>query len=91
MRPAFTAAASCLGLALCALQPAESQWSTSTPDASASSNPSEAAEKHAKRTACLKEAKAEKLVGARKTAYVKDCMTSDRKPLTTSATSPAPR
>jgi hypothetical protein len=33
----------------------------------------DAAAKHAKRTACLKEARAKKLVGAQKTAYVKDC------------------
>jgi len=30
--------------------------------------------RHARRTACLKEAKARKLVGARRTTYVKDCM-----------------
>lgn len=30
--------------------------------------------KHAKRTACLKEAKARKLVGADRNAYVKDCV-----------------
>ena len=30
--------------------------------------------RHARRTACLKEAKARKLVGARRTAYVKDCI-----------------
>jgi hypothetical protein len=30
--------------------------------------------RHAKRTACLKEAKTKKLVGAHRTAYVKDCM-----------------
>jgi hypothetical protein len=33
----------------------------------------DAAAKHAKRTACLKEARAKKLVGAQKTAYIKDC------------------
>jgi hypothetical protein len=31
------------------------------------------AARHAKRTACLKEAKARKLVGAKKTAFLKDC------------------
>jgi hypothetical protein len=30
--------------------------------------------RHARRTACLKDAKTRKLVGARRTAYVKDCM-----------------
>ncbi len=34
----------------------------------------DAAAKHAKRTACLKEARAKKLVGAQKTAYIKDCI-----------------
>jgi len=34
----------------------------------------EAAARHAKRTACLKEAKSKKLVGANRNAYVKDCM-----------------
>jgi hypothetical protein len=31
------------------------------------------AAKHAKRTACLTQARAKKLVGAQKTAYIKDC------------------
>jgi hypothetical protein len=34
----------------------------------------DAAAKHAKRTACLKNAKTQKLVGAKKTAFVKDCV-----------------
>jgi hypothetical protein len=33
----------------------------------------DAAARHAKRTACIKEARAKKLVGAQKTAYIKDC------------------
>jgi hypothetical protein len=33
-----------------------------------------AAAKHAKRTACLKEAKTKKLVGADKSGFLKDCM-----------------
>jgi hypothetical protein len=35
---------------------------------------SDAAAKHAKRTACLKDAKARKLVGADKTAFLKTCI-----------------
>jgi hypothetical protein len=35
---------------------------------------SDAAVRHAKRTACLKEAKAKKLVGADKNSYIKDCL-----------------
>jgi hypothetical protein len=38
------------------------------------SSDGDAAAKHAKRTACLKNAKAKKLVGAQKTAFVKDCV-----------------
>jgi hypothetical protein len=34
----------------------------------------DAAAKHAKRTACLKEAKTKKLVGAAKTSFVKNCV-----------------
>jgi hypothetical protein len=39
------------------------------PDAAAS----DAAARHAKRTACLKQAKAKKLVGAEKKSFIKDC------------------
>jgi hypothetical protein len=41
--------------------------------ASGTSADNDAAAKHAKRTACLKEARTKKLVGAQKTAYIKDC------------------
>jgi hypothetical protein len=34
----------------------------------------DAAAKHAKRTACLKDAKAKKLVGAEKTEFLRSCM-----------------
>lgn len=43
------------------------------PPLAATSADNDAAAKHAKRTACLKEARAKKLVGAQKTAYIKDC------------------
>ena len=36
--------------------------------------PSDAAAKHAKRTACLKSARAKKLVGADKTSFLKICI-----------------
>jgi len=39
------------------------------PDAPAS----DAAARHAKRTACLKQAKSKKLVGAEKNSFIKDC------------------
>jgi hypothetical protein len=43
-----------------------------TPAAVAASDA--AAKKHAKRTACLKDAKSKKLVGADKTAFIKNCI-----------------
>jgi hypothetical protein len=42
----------------------------------AASPSGDAAAKHAKRTACLKEAKAKKLVGADKTSFLKNCITA---------------
>jgi psiF repeat len=54
--------------------------SSSVPDAakpapaSAAAPSSDAAVRHAKRTACLKDAKARKLVGAEKTAFLKSCI-----------------
>ena len=45
-----------------------------TPAAAASSADNEAAARHAKRTACINQARAKKLVGAQKTAYIKSCI-----------------
>ena len=42
--------------------------------ASAPAADGDAAAKHAKRTACIKTAKVKKLVGAQKTAFIKECM-----------------
>jgi hypothetical protein len=44
-----------------------------TPSPAASGD---AAAKHAKRTACLKQAKTKKLVGADKTSFLKSCITA---------------
>jgi hypothetical protein len=45
------------------------------PPAAATSNAdNEAAARHAKRTACINQARAKKLVGAQKTAYIKGCI-----------------
>lgn len=44
------------------------------PAGAASPVDNDAPARHARRTACLKEAKARKLVGARRTTYVRDCM-----------------
>jgi hypothetical protein len=82
MRLAF--AASSLYLCLFAIAPqaesADAQQpaapaASAIPVASASSSASanEAAAKHAKRTACLQEAKTKKLLGADKTAFLKTC------------------
>jgi hypothetical protein len=46
--------------------------SAMTPSATAASDA--AAKKHAKRTACLKDAKSKKLVGADKTSFLKNCI-----------------
>jgi hypothetical protein len=48
---------------------------TTSPAASpAPSSSGDAAAKHAKRTACLKDAKTKKLVGAKKTSFLKNCI-----------------
>jgi hypothetical protein len=44
------------------------------PGTPAATPPSDAAARHAKRTACLKDAKAKKLVGADKTSFLKTCI-----------------
>ncbi len=87
MRLAFTASALCLSILVFAAQLATSQTpapstatpastakpgSTATPASTAAAG--DAAAKHAKRTACLKETKARKLLGAEKTAFLKDCI-----------------
>jgi len=59
--------------------PATAPTATATAPASAStastaSVDNEAAARHAKRTACINQARAKKLVGAQKTAYIKGCI-----------------
>ena len=90
MRPAFAASALCLGLLLAA-QPAAPQApasSTVTPSAAQVAN--DAAAKHAKRTACLKDAKTKKLVGADKTAFLKGCMDAPLDAISASRVSQSP-
>jgi psiF repeat-containing protein len=53
--------------------PAAAPAAAATP-ATGTAADSDAAAKHAKRTACLKNAKAKKLVGAQRTAFIKDCV-----------------
>jgi hypothetical protein len=104
MRPAFTASALCFSILVFAAQQGTSQTpapSTATP-ASTSTAPStttaastpaagDAAAKHAKRTACLKETKARKLVGAEKTAFLKDCIGAPPEAISASRISPPDR
>jgi len=76
MRPAIVASALCLGLLLLAALPAKPE----TPAPPSAAPPSAAqvanddAAKHAKRRACLKDAKTRKLIGAEKTAFLKNCL-----------------
>jgi psiF repeat len=78
MPVAFRASALCLCLSVVVTQAAFTQVPASTaapgdnPAATAAAD--DAAAKHAKRTACLAQAKAQKLVGAEKTAYLKSCI-----------------
>jgi hypothetical protein len=70
MRLAFAASSLYLCLfAICARADSAQAPLPSTPATSAN----DAAAKHAKRTACLQDAKAKKLVGADKTAFLKSC------------------
>jgi hypothetical protein len=50
-----------------------------------------AAAKHVKRTACLKEAKTKKLIGADKTAFLKSCIEAPQEPISASRQVPPER
>jgi hypothetical protein len=99
MRLAFAASALCLSALVLSLltqaaEPAMPQGATpqtatapATPAATAPSPASaagDAAAKHVKRTACLKEAKAKKLIGAEKTAFLKNCIEAPQEPISAS-------
>jgi hypothetical protein len=78
-RLAYWARAACVGLVLLSVQAAISQSNPppappAQSTAPGSAAPSDAAEKHIKRTACLKQAKAKKLVGDQKNAFIKHCV-----------------
>jgi hypothetical protein len=51
-----------------------------SPAAAPAPSSGDAAAKHAKRTACLKDAKAKKLVGADKTSFLKTCIAAPKQP-----------
>jgi acyl-CoA synthetase (NDP forming) len=92
MRLAFTASALCLSILVFAAQQATSQTpvpSSATPASAATAG--DAAAKHAKRTACLKETKARKLLGAEKTAFLKDCIDAPPEAISASRISPPDR
>lgn len=98
MRLAFTASALCLSILVFAAHQATSQTpapstdtpaSTATPAAAAAAG--DAAAKHAQRTACLKEAKARKLLNAEKTAFLKDCIAAPPEAISASRISPPDR
>ncbi len=100
MHPAFVASALCLSILVFAVEPAASQTPASqtpagqTPAASsppASASAGDAAAKHAKRTICLKESKARKLVGAEKTAFLKECIGTPPEAISASRVSPPDR
>ena len=97
MRLALAAGALCLsalGLSFLthAAQPVAPQAAT-TPATAASPAPvaGDAAAKHLKRTACLKEAKTKKLIGAEKTAFLKNCIEAPQEPISASRQIPVDR
>jgi hypothetical protein len=62
------------GFADTSAAPAPSPAPAPAPAPAAGPMSSDAAAKHAKRTACLKEAKTKKLMGADKTSFLKNCI-----------------
>jgi hypothetical protein len=101
MRLALAASALCLsalGLSLLsqAAQPVTPQAAeTAATPADAAPTPApvagDAAAKHMKRTACLKEAKTKKLIGAEKTAFLKGCIEASQEPISASRQVPPER
>jgi hypothetical protein len=78
MRSGFPAAVVCLALSLAgvpapAAAPPAPAAAAPVPATSSATTGSDAADRHAKRTACIKDAKTKKLHGPDKTAYIKNC------------------
>jgi hypothetical protein len=92
MRLGLAASALCLcALGLGLLSPAAQP---ETPAQAASPAPAaggDAAAKHVQRTACLKEAKTKKLIGAEKTAFLKSCIEAPQEPISASRQIPPDR
>lgn len=93
-----------LGLLTQAAEPVTPQAASApaTPAATAPATPAatapgpapaagDAAAKHVKRTACLKEAKTKKLIGAEKTAFLKNCIEAQQEPISASRQMPPDR
>ncbi|HTV97915.1 MAG TPA: hypothetical protein VME42_18115 [Steroidobacteraceae bacterium] len=84
MRPLLAAVVLALPLQAAIAAPASAQTHPGAPPAAAArpaagpavaaADDSDAAARHAKRTGCLKQARAKKLVGAQRDAYVKGCV-----------------
>jgi|HubBroStandDraft_2_1064218.scaffolds.fasta_scaffold4248136_1 psiF repeat len=73
MRLAFAAGAVCLSLVGIAGQP-DPPKKPDPATVAATTTANDDAAKHARRTACLKDAKARKLIGADRSAFLKDCI-----------------
>ncbi len=101
MRPAFAASALCLGalsfsfLIQAADAGAPQSATAAAMPVAAAPGPAavagDAAAKHLKRTACLKEAKARKLLGADKTSFLKSCIEAPQEPISASRQIPPDR
>jgi hypothetical protein len=76
-----------------ATTPATPATAAATPAEAANPAPvaGDAAAKHVKRTACLKEAKTKKLIGAEKTAFLKSCIEAPQEPISASRQIPPDR
>jgi len=74
MRFSAVAAAVCICVLPVAVGVAESPAPQPSPPTAAAPPSGDAAAKHTKRTACLKDAKSKKLVGADKTSFLKECI-----------------
>ncbi len=92
MRLAFAASALCLSALGLSFLP---QTAQSAPPAAASSAApvasDAAAARHLKRTACLKQARTKKLIGAAKTAFLKNCIEAPQEPISASRQIPPDR
>lgn len=74
-----------------AAMPPSAATPASTTASAATAAAGDAAAKHAQRTACLKEAKTRKLLGAEKTAFLKDCIAAPPEAISANRISPPDR